>query len=36
MLCHKIVHMTFQRKRNNSVMMIFQISVQSETASIVW
>ena len=37
MLCHKIVHITFQRKHNYVLSMILQISVQSGTraASIV-
>ena len=38
MLCHKIVHITFQIKYKYVVSMILQISVQAETraASSVW
>ena len=31
MLCHKIVHIKFQRKRNYVVSMILQLSAQSGT-----
>ena len=38
MLCHKILQITFQQKRNKVVSMILQISVKNgtKTTSIVW